>query len=155
MKTTEIRERGSEELRMLMEEMSEDLYKQRIEHALDQLKETHRLKELKRGIARIKTILAEREAQAAVAASSLSALAGSLVLFDSLETTFRKVTVPRDPDCALCGRCPSGVTRPASPATTVNRMLSAARPWCVGMTFSKPKMSWTVFSKRYQERDPE
>jgi len=32
-----------------------------------------------------------------------SSLAGSLVLFDSLETTFRKVKVPRDPDCALCG----------------------------------------------------
>ncbi len=30
-------------------------------------------------------------------------LAGSLLLFDSLATTFRKVTVPRDPDCALCG----------------------------------------------------
>lgn len=30
-------------------------------------------------------------------------LAGELLLFDSLETTFRKVTVPRDPSCALCG----------------------------------------------------
>jgi adenylyltransferase/sulfurtransferase len=32
-----------------------------------------------------------------------TSLAGSLVLFDSLETTFRKVKVPRDPACALCG----------------------------------------------------
>ncbi|WP_340116488.1 molybdopterin-synthase adenylyltransferase MoeB [Pelagibius sp. 7325] len=32
-----------------------------------------------------------------------TSLAGSLVLFDSLETIFRKVKVPRDPDCALCG----------------------------------------------------
>ena len=32
-----------------------------------------------------------------------TSLAGSLVLFDSLETTFRKVKVPHDPDCALCG----------------------------------------------------
>ncbi len=32
-----------------------------------------------------------------------TSLAGSLVLFDSLETTFRKVKAPRDPDCALCG----------------------------------------------------
>ncbi|CAE7455600.1 MOCS3 [Symbiodinium microadriaticum] len=30
-------------------------------------------------------------------------LAGELLLFDSLETTFRKVSVPRDPGCALCG----------------------------------------------------
>ena len=30
-------------------------------------------------------------------------LAGSLLLFDALATTFRKVTVPRDPACALCG----------------------------------------------------
>jgi adenylyltransferase/sulfurtransferase len=32
-----------------------------------------------------------------------TSLAGQLVLFDSLETTFRKVKVPRDPACALCG----------------------------------------------------
>jgi len=32
-----------------------------------------------------------------------SSLAGQLVLFDSLETTFRKVKVPSDPDCPLCG----------------------------------------------------
>ena len=30
-------------------------------------------------------------------------LAGSLLLFDALATTFRKVQVPRDPACALCG----------------------------------------------------
>ncbi len=30
-------------------------------------------------------------------------LAGSLLLFDALATTFRKVKAPRDPDCALCG----------------------------------------------------
>lgn len=30
-------------------------------------------------------------------------LAGSLLLFDALATTFRKVQAPRDPDCALCG----------------------------------------------------
>jgi len=32
-----------------------------------------------------------------------TSLAGSLLLFDSLETTFRKVKAPRDPACALCG----------------------------------------------------
>lgn len=32
-----------------------------------------------------------------------TSLAGQLLLFDSLETTFRKVKVPRDPACALCG----------------------------------------------------
>ena len=57
MKMAEIRDRGSEELRMLVEEMSEDLYKQKIEHTLDQLKQTHRLKQLKRDIARIKTVI--------------------------------------------------------------------------------------------------
>src|SRR3546814_1189957 len=31
-----------------------------------------------------------------------TSLAGSLLLFDSLETTFRKVKVPLDPPCALC-----------------------------------------------------
>ena len=30
-------------------------------------------------------------------------LSGRLLLYDALETTFRTITVPRDPDCALCG----------------------------------------------------
>jgi len=34
-------------------------------------------------------------------------LAGRLVIYDALATSFRKVKVPRDPECALCGANPS------------------------------------------------
>ncbi len=34
-------------------------------------------------------------------------LAGSLLIYDALSTTFRKVRVKRDPACALCGETPS------------------------------------------------
>jgi adenylyltransferase/sulfurtransferase len=30
-------------------------------------------------------------------------LAGHLLIYDALSTTFRKVRVKRDPECALCG----------------------------------------------------
>lgn len=61
MKTSEIRDRGTEELRMLGDQFREELYKKKIDHTLDQLTQTHRLKELRRNIARVKTILRERE----------------------------------------------------------------------------------------------
>jgi adenylyltransferase/sulfurtransferase len=34
-------------------------------------------------------------------------LAGSLLIYDALSTTFRKVKLPRSPDCALCGDHPT------------------------------------------------
>jgi adenylyltransferase/sulfurtransferase len=34
-------------------------------------------------------------------------LAGSLLIYDALSTTFRKVSLGRDPDCALCGERPT------------------------------------------------
>ncbi|MCW8835465.1 MAG: molybdopterin-synthase adenylyltransferase MoeB [Rhodospirillales bacterium] len=34
-------------------------------------------------------------------------LAGSLLIYDGLETTFRKVKVKRDPGCPLCGQSPT------------------------------------------------
>jgi adenylyltransferase/sulfurtransferase len=36
-----------------------------------------------------------------------ASLAGSLLIYDALETEFRKIAVPRDPDCALCGTHPT------------------------------------------------
>ena len=37
---------------------------------------------------------------------------------------------------------------------TLNKMCSAARPWWVGITCSKPKISLTVSRNRYQDRAP-
>ncbi len=34
-------------------------------------------------------------------------LSGSLLIYDGLNTTFRKIKVPRDPDCPLCGAAPT------------------------------------------------
>lgn len=34
-------------------------------------------------------------------------LSGHLLIYDALHTTFRKVKVPRDPDCPLCGPAPT------------------------------------------------
>lgn len=36
-----------------------------------------------------------------------SSLAGKLLIYDALETEFRKIAVPRDPACALCGTNPT------------------------------------------------
>lgn len=34
-------------------------------------------------------------------------MSGRLLLYDALESTFRTIAVPRDPDCALCGERPT------------------------------------------------
>jgi hypothetical protein len=34
-------------------------------------------------------------------------LSGNLLLFDALSTTFRKIRMPSDPSCALCGFNPT------------------------------------------------
>ena len=34
-------------------------------------------------------------------------LSGRLLLYDGLEGSFRMLTVPRDPDCPLCGERPT------------------------------------------------
>ena len=56
------------------------------------------------------------------------------------------------PVCSMLARVVSkwvllGTTSPG-PHRVENRMRSAARPWCVGMTFRKPKMSRTDSSNR-------
>ncbi len=41
-------------------------------------------------------------------------LAGSLLIYDALTTTFRKLRLKRNPDCRLCGDRPS-ITDLAAP----------------------------------------
>jgi molybdopterin-synthase adenylyltransferase len=36
-----------------------------------------------------------------------TSLSGAQLIYDGLEATFRKIKIPRDPDCALCGAHPS------------------------------------------------
>ncbi len=61
MKAAEIRNYTDEELRKLLEEKKKQLMDLRFQHAMGQLRNTAQVSELRRDIARIKTILRERE----------------------------------------------------------------------------------------------
>ena len=60
MKPQELREKNDQELRELEGQLREELFRMRLKKHTNQLQESHRLKETRRDIARIKTILHER-----------------------------------------------------------------------------------------------
>ncbi|MGD2294986.1 MAG: 50S ribosomal protein L29 [Candidatus Aminicenantes bacterium] len=60
MKPTEIRELSDEELENKETELKDQLFKLKFQHALGQLENAMKLKNLKRDIARIKTIKKEK-----------------------------------------------------------------------------------------------
>ena len=61
MKPTEVRQLGDAELAQRLEEVYEELRNLRFQHATRQLQNTARFGHLRRDVARIKTILRERE----------------------------------------------------------------------------------------------
>jgi large subunit ribosomal protein L29 len=61
MKPTELRELSVEELTQKDEELKDQLFKLKFQHALGQLEDAMKLKNLKRDRARILTILKERK----------------------------------------------------------------------------------------------
>ncbi|RLA84636.1 MAG: 50S ribosomal protein L29 [Deltaproteobacteria bacterium] len=61
MKAKELRGLSDEELRQRERELREELFNLRFQHSLGQLTNTARISQVKREIARIKTILRERE----------------------------------------------------------------------------------------------
>ncbi|AJC73001.1 50S ribosomal protein L29 [Pseudothermotoga hypogea DSM 11164 = NBRC 106472] len=61
MKVTELRNYTDDELKKLLEEKKRQLMELRFQHALGQLRNTSLIEETKRDIARVKTILRERE----------------------------------------------------------------------------------------------
>ena len=61
MKPTELRELNDEELMQREEELKDQLFKLKFQHALGQLEDAMKLKNLKRDRARILTILKERK----------------------------------------------------------------------------------------------
>lgn len=61
MKNSEIRELTSEELRNKIEEYKEELFNLRFSQATGNLEKPSRIKELRKLVARMKTILRERE----------------------------------------------------------------------------------------------
>jgi large subunit ribosomal protein L29 len=60
MKTSELRDLSEDELKGKEEEIKDQLFKLKFQHALGQLENALKLKNLKRDIARIKTILKEK-----------------------------------------------------------------------------------------------
>ena len=62
MKATELRAMTQDQLNSKLKELKGELFNLRFQHAIKQLDNTHRIVEVKRDIARVMTILHEKEA---------------------------------------------------------------------------------------------
>ena len=62
MKTNEIRKMSAEELDAKLKELKSELFNLRFQHAINQLENPHRIAEVKKDIARVMTILREKNA---------------------------------------------------------------------------------------------
>ena len=66
MKVTEIRDLAVDELEQRVREMDDQLFRLRIQKSMGQLEAAHKVKSLRRDLARVKTVLREKQtAQAA------------------------------------------------------------------------------------------
>ncbi|MGI6077002.1 MAG: 50S ribosomal protein L29 [Fastidiosipilaceae bacterium] len=63
MKVKELREKTSEDLNNELIELKDELFKLRFQHATHQLENPLQLRNVKRSIARVRTVLRERELQ--------------------------------------------------------------------------------------------
>lgn len=63
-KPAELREKSTEQLEFLIQEAREQLFQLRFQSATEKLERPSRLKQLRREVARIKTIIHQRAAQA-------------------------------------------------------------------------------------------
>lgn len=61
MKSSEIREMGLEEMQHKRNDMKEEMFNLRFQHGVGQLENTARLKQIKRDIARIETLIREQQ----------------------------------------------------------------------------------------------
>jgi len=59
MKTQQLRERTRDELEELYDDLREELFKLRAQRAVSQLEKSHRVKDVRRTIARVLTILTD------------------------------------------------------------------------------------------------
>jgi large subunit ribosomal protein L29 len=69
MKADKVREMSAEELNTKERELSEQLFKLRFQKSIGQLDNALKIRETRRDIARVKTVLRQRRAQAAAEAS--------------------------------------------------------------------------------------
>lgn len=65
MKASELRELSDKELQEKLQELKDELFNLRFQMATGQLENTMRLREVRKSIARVKTVLRERELAAA------------------------------------------------------------------------------------------
>ena len=61
MKTTEIRELSTKEIEEKVQLEQENLYKMKLNHVITPLENPNKLKEARKTVARLKTVLSERE----------------------------------------------------------------------------------------------
>jgi large subunit ribosomal protein L29 len=61
MKVTEIRDLAVDELQQRVREMDDQLFRLRIQKSMGQLEAGHKLKALRRDLARVKTVLREKD----------------------------------------------------------------------------------------------
>jgi len=61
-KTNEIREMSSQDLEKKLKELKQELFNLRFQHAINQLDNPHKIADVKKDIARVKTILNEKNA---------------------------------------------------------------------------------------------
>ena len=61
MKAAEIRDLAADELRQRVKEMDDQLFRLRIQKSMGQLEAAHKLKAVRRDLARVKTVLREKE----------------------------------------------------------------------------------------------
>lgn len=62
MKATDIRKMNTEELTAKLKELKNELFNLRFQHAINQLDNPHKIQDVKRDIARVMTILNEKNA---------------------------------------------------------------------------------------------
>ena len=62
MKINEIREMSSQDLEKKLKELKQELFNLRFQHAINQLDNPHKIADVKKDIARVKTILNEKNA---------------------------------------------------------------------------------------------
>ena len=60
MKSSELREKSVDELKVALGEEQKSQFKLRMQHATGQLNESHKVKETRRNIARIKTVINQK-----------------------------------------------------------------------------------------------
>ena len=61
MKVTEVRDLAVDELRLRVKDMDDQLFRLRIQKSMGQLEAAHKLKAVRRDLARVKTVLREKE----------------------------------------------------------------------------------------------